>query len=118
MVDCKYRKQAGKAREILKKLENTEIISKIYYYLSHILKTVNMLNFELHDKKMRLNDLRLPKERLHRETELLEKTIREKEPLTFKNFSKTAPTFKMHYCVHSLSLNVFTHILEKNLKIF
>ena len=31
MVDCKYRKQAGKAREILEKLENTEIKSKIYY---------------------------------------------------------------------------------------
>ena len=29
MVDCKYSKQAGKAREILEKLENTEIKSKV-----------------------------------------------------------------------------------------
>ena len=30
MIDCKFQKQAGKAREILEKLENTEIKSKIY----------------------------------------------------------------------------------------
>ena len=50
MFDCKYKKQAGKAQEILEKLENTEIKSKIYY-LSHIFKTVNMLNYELQGKK-------------------------------------------------------------------
>ena len=44
MVDCKYRKQAGVSREILEKLENTEIKSNIYY-LNHICETVNMLNF-------------------------------------------------------------------------
>ena len=49
LVDCKYKKQAGKAREILEKLENAEIISNMYY-LSHIFKTVNMLKFELQGK--------------------------------------------------------------------
>ena len=39
MVNCKYRNQAGKAREILEKLKNTETKSKIY--LSHLFKTVN-----------------------------------------------------------------------------
>ena len=50
MVDCKYRKQAGKAQESLEKLENTEIISKIYY-LSHIYKIVNVLNLSCKVKK-------------------------------------------------------------------
>ena len=45
MVDNnKYKKQAGISREILEKLENTEIKSNIYY-LNHICETVNMLNF-------------------------------------------------------------------------
>ena len=58
IVDCKCKKQARKAQEILEKLKNTEIKSKIYY-LSHIYKTVNMLNFEQPGKKFRLGYLRL-----------------------------------------------------------
>ena len=50
MVDCKYRKQVGISREILEKLENTEIKSNIYY-LNRICETVNMLNFKLQGKK-------------------------------------------------------------------
>ena len=52
IFDCKYKKQAGKAQEIVEKLENTEIILKIYV-LSHIYKTMNgdLLNFKLQGKK-------------------------------------------------------------------
>ena len=53
MIDCKYKKQAGKAQEILEKLENTEIKSSIYY-LSNIFKTMNMLNFELQGTNIKL----------------------------------------------------------------
>ena len=54
MVDSKYRNQFFKAREILEKRDNTEIKSKIYYF-SQIFKIVNMLNFELPGKKIRLD---------------------------------------------------------------
>ena len=72
MIDCKYRKQADKARGIQEKLENTEIKSKIYY-LSHIFTTVNMLNFKLQSKKIRLGYLCSADKRLHEETEILKK---------------------------------------------
>ena len=49
MVDYKYRKHAGKAREILKRLENTQIKSKIYY-VPYIFKTVNRLNLSRSSK--------------------------------------------------------------------
>ena len=62
----------------MEKLENTKKKSKIYY-LSHIFKTVNMLNFKLQNKKIRLGYLHSADKRLHRETEILEKTVREKE---------------------------------------
>ena len=50
MADSNYKKQAGKAQEILEKLETAEIKSRIFY-LSDIFKTVNMLNLELQGKK-------------------------------------------------------------------
>ena len=68
MVGCKYRKQDGK-------LENTEIKLKINNYLSHIFKTVNMLNFKLQGKKIRLGYLHSADKRLNQETVILEKTI-------------------------------------------
>ena len=74
MIDCKYRKQVDKAQEILEKLESTEKKSKIHY-LSHICKTVNMRNFELHGKNIRLGYLYAADKRLHQETEILIKTI-------------------------------------------
>ena len=49
MADSNYKKQAGKAQEILEKLETVEIKSKIFH-LSNIFKTVNMLNLELQGK--------------------------------------------------------------------
>ena len=50
MSDSNYKKQAGKAQEILEKLETAEIKSKIFY-LSDIFKRVNMLNLELQGKR-------------------------------------------------------------------
>ena len=49
LADSNYKKQAGKAQEILEKLETAEIKSKIFY-LTDIFKTVNMLNLELQGK--------------------------------------------------------------------
>ena len=50
MADSNYKKQAGKAQEIVEKLETAEIKSKIFY-LTDIFKTVNMVNLELHGKR-------------------------------------------------------------------
>ena len=50
MADCNNIKQAGKAKEILEKLETAIIKSKIFYH-SDIFKQVNLLNLELQGKE-------------------------------------------------------------------
>ena len=102
MADSNYKKQAGKAQEILEKLETAEIKSKIFY-LSDSFKTVNMLNLELQGKRSDLVTCAQKMKGYVGKLKYWKKQFEKKNLLTFENFKKTDPTSGMHCCMHCSS---------------
>ena len=91
MADSNYKKQAGKAQEILEKLETAELKSKIFH-LSDIFKTVNMLNLEQQDKR---SDLVICAQKMKGYVGKLKywkEQFEKKNLLAFENFKKTDHT--------------------------
>ena len=91
MADSNYKKQAGKAQEILEKLETAEIKSKIFY-LSDIFKTVNMLNLELQGKRSDLVTCAQKIKGYVGKLKYWKKQFEKRNLLAFENFKKTDPT--------------------------
>ena len=81
MADSNCKKQAGKAQEILEKLEIAEIKSKIFY-LSDI---VNMLNLELQGKRSDLVTCAQKMKGYIRKLKYWKKQFEKKNLLAFKN---------------------------------
>ena len=104
MADSNYQKQAGKAQEILEKLETAEIKSKIFY-LSDIFKTVNMLNLELQGKRSDLVTCAQKMKGYIGKLKYWKKQFEKKNLLAFENFKKTDPTsyIRMHCSMHCSS---------------
>ena len=101
MVDSNYKKQAGKAQEILEKFETAEIKSKIFY-LGDIFKTVNMLNLELQGRRSDLVTCAQKMKGYVGKLKYWKKQFEKKNLLAFENFKKTDLTSECiaAYIVH------------------
>ena len=116
MADSNYKKQAGKAQEILEKPETAEIKSKIFY-LSDIFKTVNMQNLELQGKRSDLVTCAQKMKGYVGKLKYWKKQFEKKNLLAFENFKKLI--LHQNALLHALFiLKVFTQSLREDLRIF